>query len=450
MTFEELQLAVTAGSIDTVLVCMVDMQGRLMGKRCHAEFFIQHGYQETHACNYLLADDLEMLPVPGYSSASWKRGYGDLLLKPDLSTLRPLPWLDATALVICDIFDAAGQPTAHSPRQILQKQLRRLADLGMCAGFASELEFYVFDEPYDAITKKNYNNLETFGTYNQDYHILSTTRQESVMRPIRNGLYGAGVSVECTKGEGGAGQGEINVRYADPLLMADHHVLIKHGSKEIAAQHGKAITYMAKWNNELAGSSCHIHSSLWSLDGKPLFYDASAPSGMSALMKSYLGGLLKYSKDITLLLAPYINSYKRFQMDTFAPTKVAWSHDNRTVGFRVCGEGSSAVRAECRIGGADLNPYLAFSGLIAAGLSGIEENLNLPSPFVGNGYRDAQLPEIPKTLRAATEVASKSAWLREVLGNEVVDHYVHAAQWEQAEHDRCITDWELSRGFERS
>ncbi|MCP1121520.1 glutamine synthetase family protein [Robbsia andropogonis] len=450
MTFEELQRAVAAGSIDTVLMCIVDMQGRLMGKRCHAAFFVRHGYQEAHACNYLLADDMEMLPVEGYRCASWDRGYGDLLLKPDLSTIRPLPWLDATALVICDTFDAKGAPIAHSPRQILQKQMRRLADLGMRAGFASELEFYLFDEPYDLITKKSFTNLKTFGNYNQDYHILSTTRQESVMRPIRNGLYEAGVPIECSKGEGGPGQGEINVRYADPLLMADHHVLIKHGSKEIAEQHCKAITYMAKWNYQLAGSSCHIHSSLWSLDGRPLFYDSSAPSGMSALMRSYLGGLMKYSKDITLLLAPYINSYKRFQMDTFAPTKIAWSQDNRTVGFRVCGEGSGAIRAECRIGGADLNPYLAFAGLIAAGLAGIEEKLDLPPPFVGDGYREASLPEIPKTLRNAIEITSKSAWLREILGGEVVDHYVHAAQWEQTEHDRRITDWELRRGFERS
>lgn len=449
MKFDELTHAVASGAIDTVLVCMVDMQGRLMGKRYHADFFVHHGYQETHACNYLLADDMDMLPVPGYTSASWAEGYGDFLLKPDLSTLRRLPWLDATALVICDVFDHQGRPVVHSPRQILQKQLRQLADRGMCACFASELEFYLFDESYEAISRKKYNKLETFGVYNQDYNILSTTRQESVMRPIRNGLHGAGITVECTKGEGGSGQGEINVRYADPLVMADHHTIIKHGSKEIAAQHEKAITYMAKWSYDLAGSSSHVHASLWSLDGRPLFHDDKSPDGMSDLMHHYLGGLLKYSKDITLFLAPYINSYKRFQIDTFAPTKVAWSHDNRTVGFRVCGEGSDAVRVECRIGGADLNPYLAFAGLIAAGLAGIDEKLALPGPFVGDAYRDTELPEIPKTLRDATDISSNSTWLREVLGNEVVDHYVHAARWEQSEYDRRVTDWELVRGFER-
>lgn len=450
MTFAELKHAVASGSIDTVLVCMVDMQGRLMGKRYHGEFFVHHGYEETHACNYLLADDMEMLPVPGYTGASWAQGYGDFLLKPDLSTLRRLPWLDATALVICDVFDQQGRPVVHSPRQILQKQLQRLADRGMRACFASELEFYLFDESYEGLSSKQYSKPQTFGGYNQDYNILSTTRQESVMRPIRNGLHGAGITIECTKGEGGAGQGEINVRYADPLLMADHHTIIKHGSKEIAARHDKAITYMAKWSHDLAGSSSHVHASLWSLDGRALFHGDEAPNGMSELMQQYLGGLLKYSKDITLFLAPYINSYKRFQTDTFAPTKVAWSHDNRTVGYRVCGEGTSAARVECRIGGADLNPYLAFAGLIAAGLAGIDEQLALPGSFVGDAYRDTELPEIPKTLRDATDISSNSMWLREVLGNEVVDHYVHAARWEQSEYDRRVTDWELVRGFERS
>ncbi|MFC3276376.1 glutamine synthetase family protein [Xanthomonas fragariae] len=269
------------------------------------------------------------------------------------------------------------------------------------------------------------------------------------MRPIRNGLYGAGIAIECTKGEGGPGQAEINVRYADPLLMADHHTIIKHGSKEIAAQHGKAITYMAKWDDELAGSSSHVHSSLWSLEGRSLFYDQAASHGMSDVMQRYLSGMLKYAGDITLLLAPYINSYKRFQIGTFAPTKVAWGHENRTTGFRVCGQGSDAVRVECRIGGADMNPYLAFAGLIAAGLAGIDEKLSLPEPFAGDAYHGKGLPEIPKTLRAAIDISSQSKWLHEVLGDEVVNHYIHAAQWEQAEYDRRVTDWELLRGFER-
>ncbi|MFJ4192638.1 glutamine synthetase family protein [Pseudomonas sp. NPDC089534] len=449
MTFDELKHAVASGTVDTVLVCLVDMQGRLMGKRFHGDFFVRHGHHETHACNYLLADDVEMATVPGYLSAGWAQGYGDFLLRPDLSTLRRLPWLTATALVICDVFDHHGRPVAHSPRQILQRQLQRLADRGLRACFASELEFYLFDEPYETLSARRYADPKTFGSYNQDYNILSTTRQESVMRPIRNGLHGAGISIECTKGEGGRGQGEINVRYADPLVMADHHTIIKHGSKEIAALHDKSITYMAKWSDTLAGSSSHVHASLWSLDGQALFRGDPEAHGMSDLMRHYLGGLLKYSQDITLFLAPTINAYKRFQSDTFAPTKVAWSHDNRTVGYRVCGEGTEAARVECRIGGADLNPYLAFAALIAAGLSGIDENLPLSPAFVGDAYRDRELAQIPKTLRHATDIAQGSTWLREALGNEVVDHYVHAARWEQSEHDRRVTDWELARGFEQ-
>ncbi|KVE24517.1 glutamine synthetase [Burkholderia singularis] len=450
LSFDELKQAAASGAIDTVLVCLVDMQGRLVGKRFHADFFVKHGYQETHACNYLLADDIDMEPVPGYASASWADGYGDFLLKPDLSTLRRLPWLDATALVICDVLDHRERPVAHSPRQILQRQLRRLTERAMTACFASELEFYLFDETYEAISRRKYVDPQTAGTYSQDYHILSTTRQESVMRPIRNGLHDAGIAIECSKGEWGAGQGEINVRYADPLMMADQHTIIKHGSKEIAAQHHKAITYMAKWRYDLAGSSSHIHASLWSPDKKPLFYDANARHGMSELMRHYMAGLLKYSRDITLLLAPYVNSYKRFQAGTFAPTKAAWSRDNRTAGYRLCGEGSHAIRVECRIGGADLNPYLAFAGLIAAGLAGIDEKLPLPGPFVGDAYRDDALPDIPKTLRDAIDISANSTWLREALGDEVVNHYVHAAQWEQLEYDRRVTDWEVARGFERS
>ncbi|MBV4458476.1 glutamine synthetase family protein [Pseudomonas sp. COR58] len=449
MTFDELKHAVAAGTVDTVLVCLADMQGRLMGKRFHGDFFVRHGHHETHACNYLLADDVEMATVPGYLSAGWAQGYGDFLLRPDLATLRRLPWLEATALVICDVFDHHGRPVAHSPRQVLQRQLQRLADRGLRACFASELEFYLFDEPYETLSARRYADPKTFGSYNQDYNILSTTRQESVMRPIRNGLHGAGIGIECTKGEGGRGQGEINVRYADPLVMADQHTIIKHGSKEIAARHDKSITYMAKWNDTLAGSSSHVHASLWSLDGRALFRGAPEAQGMSDLMRHYLGGLLKYSRDITLFLAPTINAYKRFQSDTFAPTTVAWSHDNRTVGYRVCGEGTDAARVECRIGGADLNPYLAFAALIAAGLSGLDENLPLPPAFVGDAYRDRELPQIPKTLRHATDIAHGSTWLREALGNEVVDHYVHAARWEQSEYDRRVTDWELARGFEQ-
>ncbi|QSQ30036.1 glutamine synthetase family protein [Xanthomonas translucens] len=450
MNLDELRNSVASGAIDTILVCMVDMQGRLMGKRYHAATFVRHDYNQGHACNYLLANDMEMVPVPGYANASWSAGYGDFVLRPDFSSLRLLPWLDATALVICDVYNDNGEPVAQSPRYILQRQLRRISDRGMRACFASELEFYLFEESYAEISRKNYNSPAVLGSYNQDYNILSTTRQECVMRPIRKGLYGAGVAIECTKGEGGAGQGEINVRHSDPLLMADQHTIIKHGSKEIAAQHGKSITYMAKWNDNCAGSSSHVHSSLWSSDGRSLFYDEAEPQGMSAIMRNYLAGILKYAGDITLLLAPYINSYKRFQIDTFAPTKIAWGCDNRTTGLRVCGLGSDDLRVECRIGGADMNPYIAFAGLIAAGLAGIDEELPLGEPCKSDAYRDTGLPDIPKTLRAAIGISSSSSWLREALGSGVVDHYVHAAQWEQSEYDRHVTDWDLLRGFERS
>ena len=451
LTLESLRKLVKAGSIDTVLVCMADMQGRLIGKRFHAQFFVDGGHAETHACNYLLADDIDMEPVPGYEAASWTKGYGDFVLKPDLATLCVLPWLEKTALVLCDVLDHHHHDVAHSPRQILKKQLARLDSLEMRAFFASELEFYLFDESFESISDKRWHEPKTAGRYIEDYHILQTTKEEPVMRAIRNGLQGAGIPVENSKGEWGPGQEEINVRYADALVMADRHVIMKNGIKEIAWLQGKAVTFMAKWRYDLAGSSSHVHASLWSRDGKKsLFHDPKAPLGMSSLMRSFVAGQIKYAADMTLLLAPYINSYKRFQAGTFAPTKTVWSRDNRTAGFRLCGEETKAIRIECRIGGADLNPYLAFAGLIAAGLAGIEEKLTLADPFSGDAYAAAKLPEIPKTLREATEAFAHSKMLGAALGSDVVKHYTHAAKWEQLEYDRRITDWELMRGFERS
>lgn len=451
LTLDTLRQRVKAGSIDTVLVCMADMQGRLIGKRFHAQFFVDGGHEETHACNYLLADDIDMEPVPGYEAASWDKGYGDFVLKPDLSTLCVLPWLESTAMVLCDVLDHHHHDVPHSPRQILKKQIARLDERGMRAFFASELEFYLFDESFEAIAGKHWHEPKTAGRYIEDYHILQTSKEEPVMRAIRNGLQGAGIPVENSKGEWGPGQEEINVRYADALVMADRHVIMKNGIKEIAYLQGKAITFMSKWRYDLAGSSSHVHASLWSRDGKKsLFHDPKAEFGMSTLMRSFVAGQIKYANDITLLLAPYINSYKRFQAGTFAPTKTIWSRDNRTAGFRLCGENSKAIRIECRIGGADLNPYVAFAGLIAAGLAGIDEKLELDAPFSGDAYAVAKLPDIPKTLRAATEVFAKSKMLNAALGSDVVKHYTHAARWEQMEYDRRITDWELMRGFERS
>ncbi len=420
LSFDQLKRAAASGEIDTVLVCMVDMQGRLVGKRFQVEFFIDSGHEETHCCNYLLADDIDMEPVPGYAAASWSKGYGDFVLKPDMRTLRKVPWLECTALVLCDVLDHHHrQDLPHSPRAILKKQVERLRERGYTGMFASELEFYLFE----------------------DYNILQTTREEPVLRAIRKHLQASGIPVENSKGEWGPGQEEINIRYADAMTMADHHVIIKHACKEIAQLQGKAITFMAKWRYDAAGSSSHIHNSL--------FFDAKAEFGMSKLMRSWVAGQLKYANDITCFLAPYINSYKRFQAGTFAPTRAVWSRDNRTAGFRLCAEASKSIRIECRIGGADLNPYLAFAALIAAGLAGIDEKLELAAPFEGDAYVDEHLPEVSKTLREASAALQKSSMLREAFGDEVVDHYVHTAEWEQKEYDRRITDWELQRGFER-
>lgn len=450
LTFDELKKATKAGTIDTVVVAMVDMQGRLIGKRFQAEFFVDGAYEETHACDYLLANDIDMEPVPGYAVSSWEKGYGDFVLKPDMTTLRCLPWLEGTALVLADVLDHHHHDLAHSPRGMLKSQVARLNKAKMRAFCASELEFYLFDESYEAIAAKRFHQPKTAGQYIEDYHILQTTKEEGVMRAIRKGLQGAGIPVENSKGEWGPGQEEINVRYSDALDMADNHVILKNGIKEIAWAQGKAVTFMSKWNYGLAGSSSHVHVSLWSADGKsPLFFDPNAEHGMSPTMRSFVAGQLKYARDITYFLAPYINSYKRFQVGTFAPTKTVWSRDNRTAGFRLCGEKSKAIRIECRVGGADLNPYLAFSGLIAAGLAGIEEKLTLDAPHSGDAYHGAKLPEVPKTLREATESLAKSKMLRAAFGDGVIDHYVHTAKWEQLEYDRRITDWELMRGFER-
>ncbi len=451
LSLDELRADVAAGRIDTVVVAFADMAGQLIGKRFHAQFFVDGAHHETHACNYLLADDIDMEPVPGYAAASWMQGYGDFVLKPDLATLRRIPWLDATALVLADVLDHHHAPVPHAPRNILKRQLDRLKALNMTAFCASELEFYLFDESYEAIAAKRFHEPRTASSYIEDYHIFQTTKEEPVMRAIRNGLHGAGIPVENSKGEWGPGQEEINVRYAEALVMADRHAILKNGIKEIAHAQGKSVTFMSKWRYDLAGSSSHIHQSLWDAAGTtPLFVDPQAEHGMSDLMKHYLAGQLAHADEIAYFLAPFINSYKRFQAGTFAPTRAVWSVDNRTAGFRLCGAETKAIRVECRVGGADLNPYLAFAALIAAGLAGIENQLPLEPPFSGDAYTGEKLRDIPKTLRAATDTLRTSKMLRAAMGEHVVDHYVHAAEWEQFEYDRRITDWELRRGFERS
>jgi glutamine synthetase len=451
LTFEELKKAVVSGEIDTVIAAQVDMQGRLMGKRFQAEFFVESAWRETHSCNYLLTVDMEMTPVEGYKSASWQKGYGDYAMVPDMNTLRRIPWLEGTALVLCDVTDHHKHvDIPHSPRAILKHQVKRLEAMGMKAYMATELEFYLFRESFEEAQEKGYRALTPISAYNEDYHILQTTKEEDVMRALRKGLQGADIDVENSKGEADAGQEEINVRYAEALTMADRHALIKNATKEIAWSKGRSVSFMAKWNYDMAGSSSHVHQSLWSLDDKPLFFDPKAENGMSDLMRHYLAGLLKHSSEITYFLAPYINSYKRFMVGTFAPTKAIWSMDNRTAGYRICGADSKAVRVECRIGGADLNPYLALAAQLAAGLDGIENKLELEPMFEGDAYSGEGVRQIPSTLRDAIAALDGSAMLRKAMGDDVIDHYVHAANWEQFEYDRRVTDFEVSRGFERA
>lgn len=449
-TLDQLKADVKAGDIDTVLVAFPDMQGRLIGKRFQAEFFLDGAIDETHGCDYLLANDIDMEPVPGYEAANWAKGYGDFVMKPDLATLMKAAWLEGTAIILADLVDHHHhEPIPHSPRAILKAQLKRLEKLGLTANFASELEFYLFDESFRSAWDKGYRNLTTAGYYIQDYHIFQTTKEEGVLRDMRRQLQASGIPVENSKGEWGPGQEELNVRYADALTMADRHVVMKNAMKEIAHNHGKAITFMAKWDFGLAGSSSHIHMSL-AKAGKNAFIDSKDKLGMSDLMKHFMQGLLTYAGDITYFLAPFINSYKRFQAGTFAPTKAIWSSDNRTAGFRLCGENTKGVRVECRIGGADLNPYLAYAALIAAGLKGVEDKLALEPAFTGDAYVGEKLREVHKTLRDAVAAMQNSSMLREAFGEPVIGHYVHTGNWEQFEYDRRVTDWELMRGFERS
>jgi glutamine synthetase len=450
LTFDDLKSRVADGSIDTVLVCFVDIQGRLTGKRFHGVNFVETSFEETHCCNYLLATDLEMATPDGYASTSWEMGYGDYVMKPDLSTIRPVPWLDGTAMVLCDVLDHhTHQPVPHSPRAILKKQIARLEALGFEAKMATELEFFLFEKSLDDIRKSDFRDMQPISGYNEDYNIFQTTKEEDVMRPIRNHLFAAGLPIENTKGEAEAGQAELNIRYAPALDCADHHSIAKHAIKEIAWQNGRAATFLPKWHKDRVGSSSHVHQSLWKNDDAA-FFDKSAKHGMSEVMSHYMAGLIKYSPDYTYFLAPYVNSYKRFSKGTFAPTKTVWSVDNRTAGFRLCGENTKGVRVECRIGGSDLNPYLAQAVMIAAGIKGIEEKMELAPATTGDVYEDAKAADIPQTLRAATETLRGSQFLRDALGDDVVDHYTRAAEWEQEEFDRAVTDWEIKRGFERA
>ena len=452
LSFESLKKAAADGTIDTVVAVIVDMQGRLMGKRFHAQHFIDSAYDETHCCNYLLATDVEMATPDGYASSSWSTGYGDYIMKPDLATLRLTPWAPGAAMVLCDVIDhATHKDVPHSPRAILKAQIARLDAMGLRCSAATELEFFVFRETYEQARDKDYQSLTPSGPYNEDYHIFQTAKEEGLMRPLRNQLFAAGVPVECTKGEAEAGQAELNIRYSDALDMADNHSIAKHACKEIALSAGCSVSFLAKTHEDHTGSASHIHQSLRTTDGSAAFFDESAEHGMSDLMKHYLAGQLTYAPDITVLLAPYVNSYKRFSAGTFAPTNIVWSVDNRTACYRIVAPNSDNVRIECRTGGADLNPYLAMAAQIAAGIAGIEQRLALEDAFNGDAYAlDKASAKIPATLRDATLSLEQSTMLRQAMGDDVVDHYVRAARWEQQEFDRVVTQYEVQRGFERA
>ncbi|GLY50911.1 glutamine synthetase family protein [Lentzea sp. NBRC 102530] len=444
LTVEELREAVDAGEIDTVLVAIVDMQGRLQGKRCAAQYFLDEVLgHSAEGCNYLMAVDVEMNPVSGFEMSSWERGYGDFVMKPDIDTLRRVPWQEGTALVLCDVVWENGDPVVASPRQVLRKQLDRLAALGLDCYVGTELEFIVFDDTYEQAWNAGYRNLTPSNQYNVDYSLLGTARVEPLLRAIRNGMTGAGMVVESAKGECNPGQHEIAFKYTTALRTCDQHAIYKNGSKEIASQQGKALTFMAKYN-EREGNSCHIHLSLRSKEGEPVFAEGH---GMSELMKHFLAGQLAGLRELTYFLAPNINSYKRYVQGSFAPTAVAWGRDNRTCALRVVGHGHG-LRFENRVPGGDVNPYLAVAALIAAGLHGVEQKLELEDEFVGNAYASDR-PTVPTTLKEAADLLAGSKIAREAFGEDVVTHYLNAAEVELAAFEAAVTDWEKVRGFER-
>ena len=449
LTLDGLEKLVRGGEIDTVLVAFPDQQGRLMGKRVTGSFFLDQVARDgMHACAYLLTVDVDMTPLPGYRMASWATGYQDFHAVPDWTTLRPIPWLEKTALVLCDLEDEHHRPIEASPRRILQRQVERAAKLGYRVYVASELEFFLFKDSYETARRKRYAGLQPIGYYAEDYHILQTTKEEFVHRDIRNGMLGAGVPVESSKGEWSAGQQEINLRYGEPVPTADDHVIYKNGAKEIAHAKGVSITFMAKVDMGQAGSSFHLHSSLWDKAGRRnLFHAKGKPHG-SALFGHWVAGQMACARELAWFYAPYVNSYKRYQAGTFAPTRIAWAWDNRTTGFRVCGDGPS-LRVENRIPGADANPYLAFAATIAAGLHGIEKKLEPPPLYQGNAYEDGRLPQVPGSLREAVAALERSKVAREAFGDQVYEHYLHTARLELEALDKVVTSWELERNFER-
>jgi glutamine synthetase len=452
LTQEELVSAIREGSIETVLVALPDWYGRLMGKRLTGRFFAEtvaaHGW---HACDYVLACDMEMDPVPGYAFTSWESGYGDIRCLPDWPTLRRAAWLPKTAIVLCDAATEDGSPIEVAPRRILRRQMERAAKMGLVPKGGAELELYLFRETYDSARQKHWHDLVPFGGYVEDYHLLEGTREEPVVGELVRALEKSGVPMEGSKGEWGPGQQELNVEYCELLEQADRNVLTKHAAKEIAHQKGLAVTFMAKWDERYAGSGLHQHVSLWDSSGEKNAFEGKSKAGGvpgSDAFRFFLGGLITHAAELTAFWAPSVNSYKRFQSASFAPTTIAWSVDNRTAGIRVVGEGS-ALRVECRIPGADANPYVAWAATLAAGLAGIEGRIEPPAPFRGDVYAAKSLPRVPGNLRDAIALLEASALARDAFGEEVVAHYLHFLRTEQRKFDEAVTSWERGRFFER-
>jgi glutamine synthetase len=441
MKLEDLRKAVDDGSIDTVLLCIADMEGRLQGKRMTARHFLNEVVEhDAEGCNYLLAVDVDMNTVDGYAMSSWERGYGDFVFKADMDTLREIPWHPATVLLMADLAWEDGSDVVASPRQILRRQLARLAERGWTAAAGTELEFIVFMDSYEDAWRKAYRDLEPANQYNVDYSMLGTARVEPLIRRIRNSMMGAGMNVENSKGECNFGQHEINFRYGEALRTADDHAIYKTGAKEIAAQEGMSITYMAKLD-EREGNSCHIHLSLQKDGGGSVF------AADRSTFDRFVAGQLAALRELTLMFAPHVNSYKRYVAGSFAPTAVAWGHDNRTCSMRVVGHGEG-LRVENRLPGADVNPYLALAAMIAAGLHGVDNELELEPAFEGNAY-ESDKPRVPHNMYDARDLLAGSEIAREAFGQEVVDHYLNRAQVELDAMEAAVTDWEKFRGFER-
>lgn len=444
----ELKRLVESGDVDTVIVAFTDMQGRLAGKRVSGRLFVdEFADQGVDCCSYLLAVDVDLNTVSGYAMSSWETGYGDMVMKPDPRTLRRIPWLPATALVIADLEWPDGGAVSVAPRSVLRRQLDRLSERGLIADAATELEFIVFDEPYRQAWASGYRNLTPASDYNIDYAMLASTRMDPLLRDIRLGMEAAGLRFETVKGECNYGQQEIGFRYDEAVVTCDNHAIYKNGAKEIADQHGKSLTFMAKYD-EREGNSCHIHLSLRDDDGAAVFADDDGPHGMSPLFRSFVAGLLASLRELTLFFAPNINSYKRFADGSFAPTAVAWGLDNRTCALRVVGHGRG-IRVECRVPGGDVNQYLAVAALIAGGLYGVERDLELPEPWVGNAYEARDVERLPTTLAEAAALFEASSLARDAFGDDVVAHYLNNARIEQAAFNAAVTDWERKRGFER-